>query len=626
MVAGNPVITRLEDSVANCFPGLELDVRNLDRRFFPGLVFEFIENGARLAYIELYQDPDLTLEEKKDAASRLYKQLSKFQAKIDKDESDAMEKAKEHSIDPETIDLGSWFLDSIKENGKTIKVGKFDDVTVWRIVRGLEVDTVVEVGLRKYKDRAGSEPLSTTVKLKGWRRRFTDKETGVINGAYQPGELTQGLCSPWQHDFRDCACFYWAANHPDIVLGELDPGEAQADKTSASDPIVPLDWLRRDRARRREAEAFETIDENRPHQLDHFEINRVWQDLNIVVEGREIGGLYVPATIDTANPFASPGELAEKLAGTLAPLEVALTFEYLYARLSMRSEDEVPPGNAMLRGAVALARNNLLLIASSEMLHLRWVNQILRELYDRKLIPDKDFTQPRFAPVLVPAKRIPRSTTMSIMRSPPEDTEQRKQVRPVFVNQFIIAERAAGTQPDSKSSLRPIRQHGLDDFRDAKLRPLTPLVIDDFIAVEHPSAFIDGAYASVITTLREPEYPAHLVEIALRIAADGLQHEKRFREIKSALDFPPGKELSYLRAGFSEGTHDQAAEAREPLAAIKRNLRDAYVAADENHFTRSAELVTKARDAMTRLRGVSERLAKEKNIGVPFFSMWNELP
>ena len=395
MVAGNPVITRLEDSVANCFPGLELDVRNLDRRFFPGLVFEFIENGARLAYIELYQDPDLKLEEKKDAASRLYQQLSKFQAKIDKDELDAMEKAKEHSIDPETIDLGSWFLDLIKENGKTIKVGNLDDVTVWRIVRGLEVDTVVEVGLRKYKDRAGFEPLSTTFKLKGWRRRFTDKETGVINGAYQPGELTQGLCSPWQHDFRDCACFYWAANHPDIVLGELDPGEAQADNTSASDPIVPLDWLRRDRARRREAEAFETIDKNRPHQLDHFEINRVWQDLNIVVEGREIGGLYVPATIDTANPFASPGELAQKLAVTLAPLEVALTFEYLYARLSVRSEDEVPPGNAMLRGAVALARNNLLLIAPARCYTCAGSIRSFAKLYDRKLIPDEDFTQPR---------------------------------------------------------------------------------------------------------------------------------------------------------------------------------------------------------------------------------------
>src|SRR5262245_53300007 len=42
VIPGNPVITRPEDAVANCFPGLELDVRNLDRRFFPGLVFDFV--------------------------------------------------------------------------------------------------------------------------------------------------------------------------------------------------------------------------------------------------------------------------------------------------------------------------------------------------------------------------------------------------------------------------------------------------------------------------------------------------------------------------------------------------------------------------------------------------------
>src|SRR5215470_4767557 len=59
LVPGNPVISRPEDAVANCFPGLELDVRNLDRRFFPGLVFEFVNDGARVAYVDALQDPDL---------------------------------------------------------------------------------------------------------------------------------------------------------------------------------------------------------------------------------------------------------------------------------------------------------------------------------------------------------------------------------------------------------------------------------------------------------------------------------------------------------------------------------------------------------------------------------------
>jgi hypothetical protein len=37
------------------------------------------------------------------------------------------------------------------------------------------------------------------------------------------GELTQGLCSPWQNDYRECACYYWAASRPDyvnVVIGE----------------------------------------------------------------------------------------------------------------------------------------------------------------------------------------------------------------------------------------------------------------------------------------------------------------------------------------------------------------------------------------------------------------------
>src|SRR5262245_17081804 len=34
-VTGNPVSTRLESGVGNCFPGVECDLGNLDRRFFP---------------------------------------------------------------------------------------------------------------------------------------------------------------------------------------------------------------------------------------------------------------------------------------------------------------------------------------------------------------------------------------------------------------------------------------------------------------------------------------------------------------------------------------------------------------------------------------------------------------
>ncbi len=41
-IAGNPESTRLESGVSNCFPGLEFDHRNLDRRFLPGVVVEYV--------------------------------------------------------------------------------------------------------------------------------------------------------------------------------------------------------------------------------------------------------------------------------------------------------------------------------------------------------------------------------------------------------------------------------------------------------------------------------------------------------------------------------------------------------------------------------------------------------
>src|SRR4029079_3021991 len=251
---------------------------------------------------------------------------------------------------------GDWYLDWIEqtyqEKGKPKRhrlsvrrdrAGAIDGAVVWRIVRGLERGPV-NIGLRRHSD-------GEHVDLDGWGRGYTDPSTCVSSGSYQPGELMQGLCSPWQHDFRDCQCFYWAANHPDVVLGELYPGESLPPDDGSQDPApgarqapalldgqkgianVPLDWIRADRSRALAAEALGTIAENRPYQLDAFEINTAWQDLSVVLEGREIGGLYLPQTIESANPFPEPAELVSELRNELAPLELALTFEYLYAYL-----------------------------------------------------------------------------------------------------------------------------------------------------------------------------------------------------------------------------------------------------------------------------------------------------
>ena len=54
-------------------------------------------------------------------------------------------------------------------------------------------------------------------------RPFFEDDTAVISRALaEAGELTQGLCSPWQNDYRECSCYYWASARPDFVNVEID--------------------------------------------------------------------------------------------------------------------------------------------------------------------------------------------------------------------------------------------------------------------------------------------------------------------------------------------------------------------------------------------------------------------
>jgi hypothetical protein len=56
--------------------------------------------------------------------------------------------------------------------------------------------------------------------------------TGASGPGIRPGQMTLGLCSPWQFDFKACTCSYWAAQRPDSAF---------KDDTSPT----PVKWLRK---------------------------------------------------------------------------------------------------------------------------------------------------------------------------------------------------------------------------------------------------------------------------------------------------------------------------------------------------------------------------------------------
>jgi hypothetical protein len=544
-VVGNPAITRPQDAVGNCYPGLEVDVRNLDRRFFPGLVFEFIarndidasyndhvEYGARLAYVDQKRDPDL----RPDLAKTIDDNAS-------------------------TLGEGVWFLEWIEQDGKRLSMRgprepggptlPLDGLYVWRLVRGLEPDKPVVIALAQ---RNGSTPA---VVLEGRRRRFTDRVTGTISAAYQPGEMTQSLCSPWQHDFRDCACHYWAANRPDVVYArpsEVDPTTATGANIERVRARPLVDWIRRDREL--EAAARETIPLNRPHQLDHYEMNRAWQTLNVVLGDHEIKDVYTPPTAVPAKPYDNAGELAEALMTTLAPLEMTLALEYLYAMFSVRAETEVAEPESMLRDDVVFVRHHLKFIAMSEMQHLRWVNQLLWQLQHYRRVP--------YDPVLDLITDIP---------------------------------------------------DGRQGYRRRQLRRLEPKTLDDFIAVERPSGSTTGAYARVIATLKSGEYPDPLRQTAERIVSDGVDHATWFLDVKRVLAVYDPKR--YLRDLELPHGHE-AKRAVDLFEEIKSCLGGAYTEFAKGRPAAGAAGVDRARAAMIKLYQVGETLAKG-GIGIPFW-------
>ncbi len=555
---GNPASTTLASGVANCFPGLEFDHRNLDRRFFPGLVVEFADperereslGGAVLA-VDL-DDPFL------EEVAAVRPQLETLRDEMAGDDR-------------------QWWLASVTQEGVTIDPRQLggvalDSTGTWRVVRSLEAGPVTIV-LRRFPAEDGAPTDEVT--LDGRRRPYAG--AGAIDAGYPAGELTQSLCSPWQHDFRDCGCYYWASNHPDIAI-DADAGPREASRYAGRGWV---DWLRARPAR----PEFPI--------LAYYEISHRYQDLAVVLKNRESAAPYAPAAVERARAYRTVEELVDVLRNELAPLEHVLILEYLYAWSSVRRPEDVaaltdaelaqvlpvqfrgdlddPLGGlpdpaaartylrSRLRRDVTFLREELRATAISEMRHLGLVNELLRRLAAAGIGPP-------YTPALGVASHVFRPT--------PE-------------------------QPDAT--------------RPRALRALTAAVVDDFVAVERPSGGLEGRYARVRGTLRQRRYAkTELFDIATRIVEDGVDHFGIFNRMRAVVDVYDQSPPAHLRPAFSPGPPDNALVARALRAQqqVLALLAEGY-AGDE-------PAVGQARQTMLALEKLIDDCAGE-GFGVPLF-------
>lgn len=562
-VAGNPASTRLESSVGNCFPGLEFDVRNLDRRFFPGLLFNYQgvppngvngRQGARLVFIDTYLEPML------DGSG----DDGWVQDLIDAYGGDV----------GGALGSGVWYLHFLEQDGRRIEVYEFvyyqnivrrvayEGETVWWLVRSLSPDRPLTIGLTQRDDQGA--PTGAPIQLKGYRRRYVNT-AGTFDPVYRPGEITASLCSPWTHDFRDCTCHYWASNHPDVTLGPVAPGTAIPDGSSTPvEATSYLDWLRRDTGVAGDAGAAATMDEARPFRYDSFEINWKWEQLPFVLERRQISTVYKGEQRPEAEPYDGPEALIDALENQLAPLELGLMIEYLYALFSLRDPEEVPTDRwPSLADDLRFARQFVTLVAVGEMMHLRWANQLLWELDHAGYFP----AGKRYRPVV----------------KLPEDMPT----------------------PDGP--------------RPPALRTLVPEVLDEFVWIERPGGTVDTSYARAVATLKGPDYPDHLFEIAARIDTDGMHHYQRFRDIRRVFQGYAGAPESPYLYDMRIGSADETARALKTFQGIIENVINSFVLSGERMPAKAEKFVVRARRDMHKLNTEAQALASQ-GIGIPFLT------
>jgi hypothetical protein len=465
---GNPVTTRLEAGVGNCFPGLEFDIRNLDRRFYPHLSFDILRTSLILAA----SDPDAAKNAGLAAA-----EVQKYQ-----------------DLRDDLISLpGSWAFTITGLSGDFLGYGPLtldlvasplqpaDSATRpsddWAAIRLLRPGTTVTITLSLTRTVSTDPTPTPTIKssvpltFSGPRAAYLDAD-GALAAMFEAGELTQSLCSPWTHDFRDCNCGYWASNHPDIVQPALPEGVA------ADDPGWSP-WVQWQRFNRDTATPPSAADASGGslREIDYFEINDRWQSLDIVLDGREVRGAYA-ASAHTPAPL--PAAELERHLRYAAGVELGVMLEYLSAVFSLNTLAT----DAVTRADALAAQAELLRVAIGEMKHLREVNVILRTLHIQS------GSGAAFVPALGAATLLP-----------------------------------GGTRGDGSAvPQRPIR-----------FRRLEKSVMQEFVDIEAPSLTVDGVYTRILDTF-VASGQEELSAVVGSIRADGAEHYQTFRLIQEWLD------------------------------------------------------------------------------------------
>jgi len=271
--AGNPPTTQPGAAISNCFPGLEFDFRNVWRRILDGIVLHEATN--------LVVDVDSKRKSLKKLVGHRLLYVNRFPTFVElwgpKSVGGANERLTNGTDGATPIEWSNALAELLNKSAGRL-------VPCW--FTAVRVDDAMGVTL-------DGQPASSHTPAK----RLTSKPTGLIERMLRvnrvfarapggsrlavideklvaPGDLTQSLCSPWQNDYRECACYYWAATRPDYVNVE-DSGLGETTGNH---------WL----AKNRQPKEYIADDSADARLWSYEDLFRGWQEqLRFIVGGKD---------------------------------------------------------------------------------------------------------------------------------------------------------------------------------------------------------------------------------------------------------------------------------------------------------------------------------------------------
>ena len=574
MVLGNPVSTRPESGVDNTHPGLEFDQRNLDRFFFPGLTVEFqFLDGARVTAIDPARLPPCCDLRTGDPGTDLYlwyvygrfgiaPGVWTMRTVFGLDGYDVLRIVRDLECGPVLVIIGRGPDPAL---GATV-IGEYLGLLKVLLPNApppqlrqpppqspppLEADGFP--GFPAFPWIARDKDNNDKLLLAALVARRTDfvRPDGVLDPvAVPPGELTRSLCAPWQWDFADCGCHYWASNKPDIVIG---PGPGGGEQTLN----------------------FQRVRTNKPpesppgpppppatdyaHWVDGIilqsDMIEIWNTLDFVINEQETDRLPDPPVVNPVKPLTRR-EIVKELR-YLATVEHALAVEYLYAHYSIKAPPVLyaaaPPDPGLERRFKAAEQ--IFMIAVDEMRHFRWANEALALLGEKKVSLGR-------------AKEI------------------------VF-----------GDHLHHKFGLRPLTPEVLQDFIDVEA-PSKQFGANNKI---------DGMYTRLLVSLATlPDVDAttrnRLREVVKLVIEEGHQHYARLLRVQALLKGLDPKD--YLRLDAATPESDPARKSLQAVAnRYYRSLLDAIAESFEQHEILRGKMLHHARRSMENLHEVAHSMA-----------------